>query len=59
MTITHIKTAKTAINVLREIISKNGNLLLSVLMRGNGTIDDKEENILEDIALWMNIIFIL
>lgn len=36
-----------------DIISKNGNLLLSVPMKGDGTIDDKEIKILEDIAAWM------
>ena len=38
-----------------DIVSKNGNLLLSVPMKGNGTIDDKEEKILEDIAAWMEV----
>lgn len=39
--------------MLIDIISKNGNLLLSVPQRGDGTIDDKERKILEDIATWM------
>ena len=30
-----------------------GNLLLSVPLRGNGSIDEKEEAILKDIASWM------
>lgn len=41
--------------MLVDIVSKNGNLLLSVPIRGNGTIDDKEEKILNDIAAWMNV----
>ncbi len=41
--------------MLIDIVSKNGNLLLSVPMKGNGTIDDKEEKILEDIAAWMEV----
>ena len=41
--------------MLIDIISKNGNLLLNVPMRGDGTIDDKEQAILEEIALWMDI----
>lgn len=40
--------------MLTEIISKNGNMLLSVPMRGDGTIDDKEEAILNGIADWMD-----
>lgn len=37
------KSAGTVIHMLIDIVSKNGNLLLSVPMKGNGTIDDKEE----------------
>lgn len=49
------KSAKAVVHMLIDIISKNGNMLLSVPMRGDGTIDEKEEAILEDIAAWMNI----
>nr|WP_303897463.1 alpha-L-fucosidase [Dysgonomonas mossii] len=49
----HYKSAKTVIHMLIDIISKNGNLLLSIPQRGDGTIDDKELKILEDIAAWM------
>lgn len=49
------KTGKTVVHMLIDIVSKNGNLLLSVPMRGDGTIDDKEEKILEDITAWMDI----
>lgn len=49
------KSSKTVVHMLIDIISKNGNLLLSVPMRGDGTIDDKEEAILEEIAQWMEI----
>lgn len=49
------KSAKTVVHMLIDIISKNGNILLSVPMRGDGTIDDKEKAILEDIAAWMAI----
>lgn len=49
------KSARTVVHMLIDIISKNGNMLLSVPMRGDGTIDDKEEVILEDIAAWMDI----
>ncbi|MCD8042180.1 MAG: alpha-L-fucosidase [Tannerellaceae bacterium] len=49
------KSAKTVVHMLIDIISKNGNLLLSVPMKGDGTIDDKEEAILNDIAAWMDV----
>lgn len=49
------KSAKTVVHMLVDIISKNGNLLLSVPMKGDGSIDDKEEKILEDIADWMKV----
>jgi len=49
------KSATSVVHMLIDIISKNGNLLLSVPMRGDGTIDDKEEAILSDIAAWMDI----
>lgn len=49
------KSAETVVHMLIDIISKNGNLLLSVPMRGDGTIDDKSEVILNDIADWMEV----
>ena len=49
------KSAKTVVHMLIDIISKNGNLLLSIPQRGDGSIDDKELKILEDIAAWMAI----
>ncbi len=49
------KSAETVVQMLIDIVSKNGNMLLSVPVRGDGTIDDKEEKILEDIAAWMDI----
>ena len=49
------KSAKTVVHMLIDIISKNGNLLLSIPQRGNGTIDEKELKILEEIAAWMSV----
>jgi alpha-L-fucosidase len=37
------------------VVAKNGNLLLSVPLRGNGTIDSDEVAILEALAGWMKI----
>ncbi|WP_321519245.1 alpha-L-fucosidase [uncultured Bacteroides sp.] len=49
------KSAKTVIQMLADIVSKNGNLLLNIPVRGDGTIDDKEVAVLEGIAGWMDI----
>ena len=47
------KTAKMVIHNLIDIVSKNGTMLLSVPVRGNGTIDSDETAIVEEIATWM------
>jgi alpha-L-fucosidase len=49
------KSAATVIHMLVDIVSKNGNLLLNIPVRGDGTIDEKEIAILEGIAGWMDI----
>jgi alpha-L-fucosidase len=49
------KSAKTVVHMLADIVSKNGNLLLSVPLRGDGSPDEKELKILEGIADWMAI----
>jgi alpha-L-fucosidase len=47
------KTAKTVVQMLADIVSKNGNLCLSVPLKGDGTIDSDERQILKDLATWM------
>jgi alpha-L-fucosidase len=47
------KSAASVIHRLCDIVSKNGNLLLSIPLRGNGTIDADERQILEALADWM------
>ena len=49
------RTARDVIHSLADIVSKNGNLLLNIPVRGDGTIDDKEAAILEGIASWMDV----
>jgi len=46
------KSAKQVIQRLADVVSKNGNLLLNVPIRGDGTIDDKEERVVDEIASW-------
>ena len=47
------KTADTVIRMLVDIVSKNGNLLLNIPLRGDGTIDDDERAVLSGLAEWM------
>lgn len=49
------KSAKRVIQMLVDVISKNGNLLLSVPLRADGTLDEKELKILNDIKKWMDV----
>jgi alpha-L-fucosidase len=49
------KTSKTVIQTLVDIVSKNGNLMLNIPVRGDGTIDEKERKIVEGIGVWMKV----
>ncbi len=49
------KKPAIVIHMLADIVSKNGNLLLNVPMRGDGTIDQDEVDCLEGIAKWMDV----
>ncbi len=49
------KSAKTVMQLLVDIVSKNGNLLLNIPVRGDGSIDEKELKVVEDITKWMDI----
>jgi len=48
------KSATTVIHMLADIVSKNGNLLLNVPVRADGSIDEKEEAVLTEIGAWMD-----
>src|SRR3546814_12688420 len=45
--------AEQVIQRLCDVVSKNGNLLLSIPVRGDGTIDSEEEKIVSGITRWM------
>lgn len=47
------KSAANVVKLLVDIVSKNGNLLLSVPLRADGTFDEKEEKILNEFGDWM------
>lgn len=49
------KSASTIVKLLVDIVSKNGNMLLSVPLRADGTFDEKEEAILKEFAAWMKV----
>jgi alpha-L-fucosidase len=46
------KPAKLIVQMLSDIVSKNGNLLLNIPVRGDGTIDEREEAIVDRIGEW-------
>lgn len=51
----HYKKSGDVIRMLIDIVSKNGNLMLNIPVRGEGTIDDTEVHVLEDLATWMDL----
>ena len=48
------KSAADVVKLLMDVVSKNGNLLLSVPLRADGTFDEKEAKILTEFGEWMN-----
>jgi len=49
------KTVAQVVRMLADIVSKNGNLLLNIPVRGDGTIDDDEVAFLQGMAKWMGV----
>jgi alpha-L-fucosidase len=49
------KTAKQVVQSLADIVSKNGNLLLSIPLRGDGTIDEDESKFIDELTSWMTV----
>jgi alpha-L-fucosidase len=49
------KTSATVVRTLADVVSKNGNLLLNVPVKGDGTIDSDEQTIVAGITHWMGI----
>src|SRR4051812_26219402 len=47
------KTAQSVIHALMDIVSKNGNLLLNIPLRGDGSIDEDERRFLTEITTWI------
>lgn len=49
------KSAQTVIQTLVDVVSKNGNLLLSVPVKADGTIDSLEYKIVKEIGAWLKV----
>jgi alpha-L-fucosidase len=49
------KSAKTVIHTLIDVVSKNGNLMLNIPVRGDGSIDELERAIVAEIGVWMKL----
>lgn len=49
------KTVERIVKTFVDIVSKNGNLLLSIPLRGDGSIDEKEYAFLSEFKAWLDI----
>jgi hypothetical protein len=49
------RTGPDVIVMLADIVAKNGNLLLNIPQRGDGTIDAEAEQVLADLAAWTKV----
>lgn len=48
------KSTRQVVQMLVDIVSKNGNLMLNIPLRGDGSIDDDELKVVEGLAAWMS-----
>ncbi|MGJ7030092.1 alpha-L-fucosidase [Niabella hirudinis] len=51
----HYKSAKTVIDLLVDIVSRNGNLMLNFPLPASGMLDSDELKVLDGITQWMKI----
>jgi len=49
------RSAQWVIRTLADIVSKNGNMLLNVVQRPDGSLDPEVEQLLADVGAWMTI----
>jgi len=52
-TIARYKTPKTVVDLLVDIVSRNGNLMLNFPLPNSGMLDDRELAVLDGITQWM------
>jgi alpha-L-fucosidase len=49
------KPVSQVVQILLDVVSKNGNLMLNIPLRGDGSIDEHERAFLEGLARWMSV----
>ncbi|MDI7775079.1 alpha-L-fucosidase [Asticcacaulis sp. EMRT-3] len=49
------KTAPEVIHMLTDIVSKNGNLLLNVVLYADGSLPPESQTLLDELAAWMKV----
>jgi alpha-L-fucosidase len=49
------KTVAEIVGTLLDVVSKNGNLMLNIPLRGDGSIDENEEAFLDGLTNWMDV----
>ncbi|MDR6197374.1 alpha-L-fucosidase [Siphonobacter sp. SORGH_AS_0500] len=49
------KSAKMVIQTLVDVVSKNGNLMLNIPVRGDGSIDEQERAVVVEIGNWLKV----
>lgn len=47
------KSAQNVIQMLVDIVSKNGNMMLNIPLRGDGSLDELEFQVVEELGQWM------
>lgn len=55
VTDSHYKSVQYLVDALIDIVSKNGNLLLNIGPRPDGTIPEEQENILLEMGKWLSV----
>jgi alpha-L-fucosidase len=51
----HYKNSAQVLGMLADIVSKNGNLLLNVVLKADGTLPPESRKLLDDLGAWMPI----
>jgi len=52
---TMYRSAKWVVQTLADVVSKNGNMLLNVIQRPDGSLDAEVEQLLNEITAWMKV----